>query len=394
MPTKIKFKHSRKVRIGILTDGTPQISAPDHRIHTDHQITRYIPLHDKARAFLSNQLIGYGFHWQKTVGTYLPGELELTVGNGNQGCMLVNILDIEDYLARVVGSEMNPASPPELLKAHAIISRSWVAGKINGCHVYESKGRILTGNTVIDWEDTDDHDFFDVCSDDHCQRYQGDQSVSTEALSAISATAGLVLTDPDGGIVDTRFSKCCGGRTELFGTCWQDIDPQCLRSVECPYCALPGMSTASRRAFLAGVVKDYDMGAAAATGWSVRIMPSTVERRLAELCGINSGTVEDIKVTRRGISRRASLIEIKASNGVWTIGKELLIRRVLSDNCLFSSMFDIKKENDGSFTATGRGWGHGVGLCQIGAANMARLGADAPEILNYYYPESAISRIQ
>ncbi len=280
---------------------------------------------------------------------------------------------------------MNPRAPREFLKAHAVIARSWAIGKILDTHRHDPTGKRKVDNTVIDWADTDSHHGFHVCSDDHCQRYQGIGNLTPSVEAAVESTRGMYLADSGNMPADTRFSKCCGGKTELYSTCWQDTDYPYLQSVDDPYCDLSDMDEDSRNKFLDCVLKDYDRNLGTLHDWEVTTSTFRVAYNLKSMLGIDIGEISDLIPLRKGASGRISLMEIIGKKGKITVGKELLIRRLFSTSTLYSSAFSIRNEN-GLLTLTGKGWGHGVGLCQIGAARMATLGFDFKKILEHYYP--------
>lgn len=371
------------ITVGIPTDGEPVL--------------------EKAGDFtvLKNMLIGLDFHWQQTLEAVLPGKVVL---NDDPVFRVLNRLPIERYLECVVGSEMNPSAPAEFLKAHAVISRSWALGKIRGDHDDSSVGKLSTDNYLISWEDTADHSGFDVCSDDHCQRYQGVQPVPEEVMKALRSTGGLVLESADGKPVDTRFSKCCGGRTELFSTCWQDREEVCLESFEDPWCDLTTLSRSGREKVLRAVLKEYDLFNGGGFRWEEVVTENDIRNNLRNKFGRDVGEIENIEAVERGPSGRIKMMRISGKNGELILGKELMIRRLLSQTHLYSSAFDIvtmpdhhvdevQEATTRSWKLVGRGWGHGVGLCQIGAANMALNGYDFRSILAFYYPGSRIVRI-
>ncbi|MCH5224860.1 MAG: SpoIID/LytB domain-containing protein [Muribaculaceae bacterium] len=387
-----------EIRVGIKTDGEPIL-----RKEGEYTV-------------LENMLIGHGFHWEKRIRAVLSGEIEfLRPEKGKDEeiekpedehygeerreeewedkISLINILPVETYLECVVGSEMNPAAPVEFLKAHAVISRSWVMGKILNLHPCGSEGQINRESRLIGWDDTGKHHGFHVCSDDHCQRYQGRQNVHPVSLQAIRATEGEVLTSHSGNIIDARFSKCCGGVTELFSTCWQPAEIDCIKSFEDPWCDLSGLSLRSRRLLLSGVLKDYDLSTPGyGYRWETEIAKAEVETNLEEKFGRNIGRLMKVVPLHRGPSRRIDLIRLEGSEGVLDVGKELWIRRLFSSTHLYSSAFDIEESGE-TLKLRGRGWGHGVGLCQIGAARMASQGASYKDILAFYYPGSRLSKI-
>lgn len=360
------------ISIGIITDGKPIIK----------NVGEY--------NILQNQLIGRGFHWQKVISSKLPGTLHLT---DNPDFPLINTIDIETYLECVVGSEMNPNAPIEFLKAHAIISRSWAIGKVIGAHCYDNGEKIYETGKIITWEDSADHHNFHVCSDDHCQRYQGIQPLNNIAREAIKSTAGLVIADNSGRLVDARFSKCCGGRTETFDSCWQDVSPECLISINDPWCDLSNLRDKERDLILNSILKDYDLSTQGGFQWHAETTGSEIAQRLHEKFNRDIGPITEIIPLKRGASGRISLLRLIGTKGEIEIGKELAVRKVLSHTHLYSSWFDVEKSDHNKFRLTGRGWGHGVGLCQIGAAHMAIRGYDTESILKFYYPESQILNV-
>lgn len=363
-----------EITVGIHTSGRPLLS------DGGEGLTR-----------LDNMLIGKDFHWQQTLSVLLPGVVEVLScePSDSHEINLINRLPLEKYLECVVGSEMNPDAPLEFLKAHAVISRSWALGKILGCHPEDNTGRIDTPECLIGWDDTAAHTSFNVCSDDHCQRYQGIQPISPEASEAILSTSGEVLTDTKGNLVDARFSKCCGGRTENFSACWQDYEVNGLASKEDPWCAPENITPRVLKA----VLKSYDLPTGTGSSWSVVISKKDVAENLLKKFGRNVGRIKSLEPIKRGESGRIILLRIIGSEGVLTLGKELWIRRLLSPTHLYSSAFNIEDKGD-YFKLTGSGWGHGVGLCQIGAARMALEGADYREILSFYYPNTICTSIK
>lgn len=372
-----------EITVGIKTDGAPLLE-------------RY-----EEFTLLRNMLIGDGFHWQRRIEAKLPGEvIELELSNlkdglnldcGNRNVSLINRLPLETYLECVVGSEMNPGAPMEFLKAHAVISRSWALGKVLNLHYAGAEGTITTPNKIIGWDDSAVHKGFNVCSDDHCQRYQGLQTISEKGKEAIRSTRGEVLYSQNGHLVDARFSKCCGGTTELFSTCWQDKDVECLESIRDPWCDLSTMKATDRDKLLSGILKNYDlMQTGYGFRWEERVDKAFIADNLKEKYGIDLGEISSLTVIRRGPSGRINLLKISGEKGEMTIGKELRIRTLLSPSCLYSSAFEIEDRGE-NFSLKGKGWGHGVGLCQIGAANMALHGYDYRQILSFYYPGAVIS---
>ena len=303
-----------------------------------------IEFEQKEHTFvLRNVRIGIGFHWDRHEDQEFAGTLEIRHNpDGTQTA--INTIDLEDYLCSVISSEMSANSPMELLKAHAVISRSW----------------------AIRAMEHPNHEGFHVCADDHCQRYEGLRRLNERAVQAVRATAGQVLTY-DGKICDCRYHKCCGGKTEIWSTCWEDIDVPYIRSVECPYCGRVSERT------LQLVLNNYDQETKDFHDWEVRYSVEELSRIVRDKTGIDFGEITDLVPLRRGASGRIYELQIVGSKHTDVISKELNIRYALSPKCLYSSWFEVKKE-DGTFVLKGHGWGHGAGLCQIGAAEMAEEG--------------------
>lgn len=363
------------IAVGIHTDGSPETyGSPD------------------GLTVVANALIGVGFHWQRRVPLTFAGTM-CVAGTPDCGISLINRLPLELYLESVVSSEMNPQAPAELLRAHAIISRSWALGKILHTHTHSSEGKKHTPGDVTDWEDTGTHSLYDVCNDDHCQRYQGVGAVTRRAAEAVRSTRGMVLTDRNGDIADARFSKCCGGHTEYFSTCWQPISPDYLQPVSDPWCDPAGLTPEELDMLFSQALKGYD--SATTTDyyqWTGVVHKDSLARRASALAGQDIGDITSIAPLHRGVSGRIDRLLINGSLHSLTVGKELTIRRLLSKECLKSSTFDITDAGD-VFELKGRGWGHGVGLCQIGAAVQAMRGRKAEDILSYYYPTASIAYI-
>lgn len=360
------------IRVHILTDGQPRFST-----NADGTFT------------VLNAIIGKGFHWHSLRGLTFEGTPEIIDGK------LINTIGTEDYLRSVIASEMNPDAPVEFLKAHAVISRSWAVGKVLKTHSdTSSRGKCNSATRFIDWNDTADHSGFDICNDDHCQRYQGIPSSEKRynaARTAVEATRGLILSDKDGNVADARFSKCCGGVTELFSTCWQDTDPHYLQSFPDPHCDLSDMSEKEKNAFLSSVLNDYDLGTDF-SGWHREVASEAIKTRLNNICGTSFETLVDIRPAVISPAGRVKEMKFIFADGEITIGKELIIRRIFSDTHLLSAYFSICRNGD-RYSLDGKGWGHGVGLCQIGAARMALDGAGFREILSFYYPSATLEYI-
>ncbi|MCM1033850.1 MAG: SpoIID/LytB domain-containing protein [Odoribacter sp.] len=347
----------------------------------------------RAKFEIADVTIGKDFHWERRQSQRFGGKLEM---RRNNDCTLtaINHIGVEEYLTSVIGSEMNRESSLELLKAHAVISRSWLLAQIRrdlrypGIACADTEGRIDRGDVTVDWQDREDHEDFDVCADDHCQRYQGigDAEIPLNVYEAMSITRGEVLTY-DGMICDTRFSKCCGGKTEDFATCWEPNHHPYLTPVDDPYCA------EATPELLAKSLNGYDIEDRDTYRWHVEYTARQLEMLLKRRSGIDFGEIQELNALKRGESGRIYLLEIIGSKARKAIGKELIIRRWLSKTHLKSSAFEAKRLPGGDWRLEGRGWGHGVGLCQIGAAVMAEKGMTYREILNHYYPGSTIEKL-
>lgn len=338
-----------------------------------------IEFEQRAETFvLRNVRIGIGFHWDRREDQEFAGRLEI-LKNPDGTETAVNVIDIEDYLCSVISSEMSSSSPMELLKAHAVISRSWALRAIEA-----NKSSNLPSCQSSNSYESNGHVGFDVCADDHCQRYEGLARMNERAVEAVRATAGQVLMYGN-EICDCRFHKCCGGRTEEFETCWENKHVPYLESVECPYCSPNYLKDNS---ILRQSLNDYDLETADYHDWEVTYSAAELGAIIREKSGIDFGEIIDLVPLKRGKSGRIYELEILGTKHRQVIGKELTIRRWLSRTCLYSSWFDVKKEHQPStvnYQLTGHGWGHGVGLCQIGAATMAAEGACYEQILKHYY---------
>lgn len=367
-----------KVRVGIMT--APMIEA------------RFLG-GDNAMFELPGVTIGKKFHWERQQTQRFGGELEI-MRHPDGTLTAINIIGTEEYLKSVIGSEMSAQSPTELLKAHAVISRSWLMAQIrrdlrhNGTPVSDAENRRKEEGVIIDWQDREDHRGFDVCADDHCQRYQGIAKTASQepAVEAIMATRGEVLTY-NNKICDTRFSKCCGGITEDFAVCWEPRRHPYLTSVADPYCAEATPEILER------TLNGYDREDSATFRWTTDYKAGELEELLKQRSGTDFGEITELNALRRGMSGRIYLLEIIGTLNRQIIGKELTIRRWLSRTHLKSSAFEATRRKDGGWHLEGRGWGHGVGLCQIGAAVMACKGFTYQQILSHYYPGAIIEKL-
>ncbi len=347
------------------------------------------PSSAEASFSLFDVTIGVNFHWERKETQVFLGTLRLVVESDQ--ITAINELPVEKYLASVISSEMKATAGLELLKAHAVISRSWLLAQMRRREENKEQKNgffsfIKKDDELIRWYDREDHTIFDVCADDHCQRYQGiTKQTSKNVEQALKATRGQILCYGD-EICDARFSKCCGGVTEEFQYCWEDTPKPYLVSVEDPFC------NTNDKEVLSQVLNDYDQETNDFYRWTVEYTTDELSTLVNEKLKDDFGTITDLIPMERGKSGRIWKLKIVGSKKTFTIGKELEIRRALSESHLYSSAFDVEKTEKG-FRLTGKGWGHGVGLCQIGAAVMGQKGYTYEEILLHYYRNAEIKRI-
>ena len=347
---------------------------------------------------LHDVTIGVDFHWERKQVQKFAGSLRFIV-EGDK-VTAINRVGVEDYLLSVISSEMKGSASEEFLKAHAVISRSWVMAQIGRRKAPDAveaapqdPAAVPDGGEYIRWFDHDDHACFDVCADDHCQRYQGlGGSVSRNARRAVDATWGEVLTY-GGAICDARFSKCCGGVMERFSTCWEDRDlPYLAVKPDAPEEGGDPFCDTEDAAILAQVLNDYDLETKDFYRWTVRRSQAEWSELVRRRSGVDFGEIREFIPVERGGSGRICRLKIVGTKRTMTVGKELMIRRWLSKSHLKSSAFEVEYDGD-DIVLHGRGWGHGVGLCQIGAAVMAARGYDYQQILAHYYPGSTLERL-
>ena len=349
----------------------------------------FTPQEDDASFSLHDVTIGVNFHWERKETQVFCGTLRLVVEADK--IVAINELPVERYLTSVISSEMSATASLEFLKAHAVISRSWLLAQMTKRQRQE-KGEtsffsfIKKDDEMIRWYDRDDHTIFDVCADDHCQRYQGITKQSSPTVEqAIQATRGQILVYED-EICDTRFSKCCGGQTEEFQYCWEDTPKPYLVSFHDPYC------NTSDKHILSQVLNDYDQATPDFYRWTVAYTQEELSELVNRKLKDDFGMITDLIPLERGKSGRIWKLKIVGTKKTFTIGKELEIRRALSETHLYSSAFEVEKEGD-RFILHGSGWGHGVGLCQIGAAVMGEQGKTYNEILLFYYRNAIIKQL-
>lgn len=379
----------------------------------------FVPQDDTSTFTLNDVIIGINYHWERRENQTFKGALKLMVENDR--IIAINVVHVEDYLVSVISSEMHANSAPEFLKASAIISRSWLLSQIE-LRQKDEDGNIVAENNavedeVIRWTDREAHLLFDVCADDHCQRYQGVTKVCNEsAVQAVKETYGMVLTYDD-SICDARFHKCCGGANEEFSTCWEDKDIPYLSAVRDTekeesfpdltqedeaekwiLSAPDSFCNTNDEKVLREVLNDYDRETHDFYRWKVEYSQKELSELILKKTGIDFGDILDLVSVERGKSGRMIKMRIVGSKKSLIIGKELEIRSALSVSHLYSSAFVVEKQdvNDGvpaRFVLYGAGWGHGVGMCQIGAAVMGAKGYDSSKILLHYYKGAEITKL-
>lgn len=391
----------------------------ERRIFEEELVFKHLAI-EKSLFQLVDVVIGKSFHWERKETQRFSGSLKFIIEN-NQ-LTAINELPIEEYLTSVISSEMSPNSSLEFLKTHAIVSRSWLISQIENMSENKSattKQKTSTEEERIKWYDREDHKNYDVCADDHCQRYQGiTKVISKTAQLAIQATRGLVLKS-EGIVCDTRYSKCCGGMTENFENVWseerhnyliatsdykfEDDDYDTDFSIELnarkwvksnpnSFC------NTSDEKILGQVLVDFDQETKDFYRWKVEYTQAEISELINRKTGIDFGEIKDLIPVERGASARLVKLKIVGTKKSLVIGKELEIRRSLSESHLYSSAFIVEKLellNDipQKFILHGSGWGHGVGLCQIGAAVMSEKGYTFDEILFHYFKNSKIEKI-
>lgn len=372
---------------------------------------------------LSDVTIGVNFHWERKETQTFLGTLRFVVESDK--IVAINELPVEKYLESVISSEMSATSSLELLKAHAVISRSWLLAQMKKRREVAESGNNFFSftkkeDTLIRWYDREDHTLFDVCADDHCQRYQGiTKETSPHVAEAIRQTKGQILMDGD-EICDARFSKCCGGITEEFQYCWEDMPKTYLTAVRDIALGVehtlpnltneeeaekwirfnpPAFCNTQDKKILSEVLNDYDQETVNFYRWKETLSQEKLQQLIADKLKMDLGAILDMKAVERGKSGRISKLQIIGTEKIFTIGKELEIRRTLSDSHLLSSAFVVDKYDKDEqgvpqrFELIGAGWGHGVGLCQIGAAVMGEQGYHYDAILLHYYQGAEIKKL-
>lgn len=398
-------------------DGKIKISNEGNEIFVGKEVT-FSPKDIKIDTFLlKNVIIGINFHWEKKEDQRFRGKLNFIIEE--ERITAINILPLEEYLTSVISSEMSPNASIELLKAHAIISRGWILAQLaKKKNQTKQMNEIINEDEIIRWYDREDHLNFDFCADDHCQRYQGiTKIINDHAYTAVYETAGLFLTYND-KICDTRFSKCCGGITETFENVWEEIPHNYLQSFydykydaddyewdltkenicqkwinENPH----AFCNTSDKKILSQVLVDFDRYTNDFYRWQVEYTQDEISDLIKAKSGIDFGSIKELVPIQRGKSGRLIKLKIIGTKSTKIVGKELEIRKWLSKTHLYSSAFIVEKVNiineiPQKFILKGAGWGHGVGLCQIGAAVMGELGYTFDEILKHYFRGASIQK--
>ncbi|WP_346854012.1 SpoIID/LytB domain-containing protein [uncultured Draconibacterium sp.] len=386
------------------------------------QELQFIPADfDSSEFELEDVTIGVNFHWEQKEDQKFQGTLKLIIEDGK--ITAINVLPIENYLISVISSEMSASSSLDLLKAHAIISRSWLIAQTDkqdkltdASEKYEST--FQTDDEFIRWYDREDHVNFHVCADDHCQRYQGTtRSHNPNVVKAVNETSGVILSY-NGEVCDARFSKCCGGIAELFENCWEPVNHPYLSAVIDNPVPPKGFETdltmeknsvvwlnnkpeafcnTDDEEVLKQVLNEYDWTAKDFYRWKVEYSQKDLSALILKRSGHDFGDIYDMIPVERGVSGRLTKLKIIGSKKTLTFGKELEIRRWLSESHLYSSAFTVERQIviEGvpqKFVLHGAGWGHGVGLCQIGAAVMGHKGYTYDKILHHYFKNITLEK--
>lgn len=400
--------------------GTKKVHFYEGRIDFEGQLfdeLQFIPLNEAdSNIKMHDVVIGIQFHWQRKEDQQFQGGLKIISDGKN--LIAINQIGVETYLKSVIASEMKATSSMELLKAHAVISRSWLLAQIEKSHAIKKQSihyhpMIQTSDSLIRWYDREDHTLFDVCADDHCQRYQGMIRQNQWVSDAVEATRGEIL-EYDGFICDARFSKSCGGVTELFENCWEpvphpyltalrddDTDQRIPDLTDEETASLwirsnpPAFCNTHDPEILSQVLNQYDQETTDFYRWKVTYSQQELSQLIAQRTGIEFGQIKALEPIERGTSGRLIRLKIVGTAKQLIIGKELEIRKALSKTHLYSSAFvvdayDVRDGIPQRFEIIGAGWGHGVGLCQIGAAVMGAKGYPYLSILMHYFKGASL----
>lgn len=423
---EVGIMSGREIEFEILSDGAGPRKAALREGKIEYDGALYDELYFGAKTpstmfaepsfVLHGVTIGVDFHWERKEDQKFAGALKIIVDKDR--LTAVNVVGVEDYLLSVISSEMSASASEEFLKAHAVISRSWLMAQIASSrrerkvavppgitdlpslithlemsgHCEHDESHDTTGYDCIRWYDHDDHKLFDVCADDHCQRYQGlTRATGKTVRKVIDSTWGQVLTY-EGNLCDARFSKCCGGRMERFSTCWEDKDYDYLQPLADTPDHLDGGKSfcdTDDKEILSQVLNNYDQETSDFFRWTVVYDRKELAALIERKSGVNIGELLSVEALERGGSGRIWKLRIEGSEKTMIVGKELEIRRILSETHLKSSAFEVEMTSE-KVILKGSGWGHGVGLCQIGAAVMASKGYTYRQILEHYYPKSIL----
>ncbi|MGB5988470.1 MAG: SpoIID/LytB domain-containing protein [Marinifilaceae bacterium] len=390
------------------------IDSGNNIIHKSNEISFHPSIKERNIFEIEDVTIGINFHWEKKEKQKFNGNLKFIIEKDN--IRAINTVKIEDYLFSVISSEMNANAPTEYLKSHAIISRSWVLSRI-AAENQKDMDFIDNNEKRIKWYGREEHINFDVCADDHCQRYQGITRACTEAVKeAIKETKGIVLYK-DNNICDARFSKCCGGVSEDFENVWENEKISYLSTIidsenkdltldlkkeedarEWITSETDSFCNVKDKHLLSRILNDYDYSTSNFYRWEIEYSQEELSNLLLDNSNIDFGEIKKITALKRGVSGRIYELEIEGSKKTFTFGKELEIRKVLSKSHLYSSAFivdykKVKKGIPGKFILKGSGWGHGVGLCQIGAAAMVYKGYSHEKVLKHYFKGTELKKI-
>lgn len=353
---------------------------------------------------LHDVTIGIGFHWERRESQKFHGSLHVIPDKENSGHIIaINRIGLEEYLKSVISSEMSATASPALLRAHAVVSRSWLMRQLldRGKHTTTETGTTFKtilpdGREVeetVKWYDREDHTQFDVCADDHCQRYQGiTRQTRPEVAEAVEQTRGETLTY-GGEVCDARFSKCCGGVTERFENCWEHAPKDYLTHISDTDADGTTFCDTDDPEILGQVLNNYDRETTDFFRWERRYTPAELSALVSLRSGTDFGEITDLRPLKVTPSGRIIRLLIEGTKKSLIVGKELEIRRRLSESHLRSSAFEVTRTPEGDFLLRGRGWGHGVGMCQIGAAVMGARGYGYRDILSHYFPAATLTTL-
>ncbi len=393
---KEKYYMAGKYQMSVI-DNFLSLYTPDGK---EEKISENWFVYQTANQFLEicDVEIGINFHWNRTENQKFNGNFEFCISNNK--IQVINHIELERYIKNVISSEMSGENHPELLKAHAIISRSWLMAQLTIKR--PTCWQIDNPEMKVVWHDKQEHQGFDVCADDHCQRYQGvTRALNPNVSLAADQTRGIFLFY-NGEVCDARFSKCCGGITEEFENCWQPLHYDYLESIvdadkDIQHLDIETFINTKPETFcntdnkdlLKKILNNYDAEYDNFYRWKVKYSVNQISALIAQKSGEDFGEVTNLIALERGKSGRITKLKVVGTKKTKIFGKELEIRRLLSQTHLYSSAFTISKNSD-TFTLNGAGWGHGVGLCQIGAAVMAEKGFDYISILKHYFPKAEL----